>query len=144
MKIKLLNPAHRKRAKRYVQAALNIQTIMIILTKNTWFHWVFWRVKRQVFFPTPWPQNDNWLLDIPFDNNTSTSGRLDAIQVANICKRLYRLNNDFFEILIFRAWERKIRWEKTQMTNQQQFKADNLSADKWVMKKFSYSMLSDK
>jgi hypothetical protein len=35
MKIKLLNPAQRKRAKRYVQAALNIQTIMIILTKNT-------------------------------------------------------------------------------------------------------------
>ena len=28
-------PAHRKSANRYVQAALNIQTIMIILTKNT-------------------------------------------------------------------------------------------------------------
>ena len=34
MKIKLLNPAHRKRAKRYVQAALNIQTRKIILMKN--------------------------------------------------------------------------------------------------------------
>ena len=34
MKIKLLNPAQRKRAKRYVQAALNIQTHKIILMKN--------------------------------------------------------------------------------------------------------------
>ena len=97
---------------------MNIQTIMIILTKNTWFHWLFWRMKWHIF--SRLHDEKIWVLKRQFyKQDASTVWQIDAIQVANICKRLYRLHDDFFEILIFRAWERKIRWQKTQMTNQQ-------------------------
>jgi len=144
MKIKLLNPAQRKRAKRYVQAALNIQTTMIILTKNTWFHWLFWRMKWHIFSRIH--DEKIWVWKRQFcKQDASTVWRIDAIQVANICKRLYRLHDDFFEILIFRAWERKIRWQKnvnnypTNNSNQTTYRQTN---ELW--KQIRYSLLSDK
>ena len=97
---------------------MNIQTIMIILTKNTWFHWLFWRMKWHIF--SRLHDEKIWVWKRQFyKQDASTVWQPDVIQVANICKRLYRLHDDFFEILIFRAWERKIRWQKTQMNNRQ-------------------------
>ena len=108
---KAQNKTPRLHAERYVQAALNIQTIMIILTKNTWFHWLFWRMKWHIF--SRLHDEKIWVWKRQFyKQDASLVWRQDAIQVANICKRLFRLHDDFFEILIFRAWERKIRWQK--------------------------------
>ena len=119
-------------------------SIMIILTKNTWFHWLFWRMKWHIF--SRLHDEKIWVWKRQFyKQDASLVWRQDAIQVANICKRLYRLHDDFFEILIFRAWERKIRWQKnvnelpTNNSNQTTYRQTN---ELW--KQIRYSLLSDK
>ena len=107
------NPTQRKRANRYVQAALNIQTHKIILMKNWWFHWLFWLRIWWNFRDCITTKFEFWKRQF-YKHDATTGWRQDAMQVADICKRLFRLLDDFFEILIFRAWERKIWWQKNQ------------------------------
>jgi len=69
---------------------------------------------------------------------TVTYKQLQTFETAllPVCKHLHRLIDDFFEILIFRVWERKIRWQKKfwrRQLSRKLLKTDTLTADKWVV-----------
>ena len=97
---------------------MNIQTAMIIMTKNTWFHWPFWRMKWHIF--SRLHDEKIWVWKRQFyKQDASTVWRQDAIQVANICKRLYRLNDDFLRFWFLGRENAKFDDKKTQMTSRQ-------------------------
>ena len=71
--------------------------------------------------------------------------RQDAIKVADICKRMFRLLDVFFQTLFFWVYGHKIHWRKKSVLrklSRKLFKTDNLPADKWVVWEVNWSFMT--